>query len=123
MQVVLDLVKSRPEANWVVYFTLGDDDGKGRYYDALDDKQLAYDLTMLTYDMNALPLLRSRRSASPTQRSPTWLQAGEMAGRDRLQGHLRRFQPWQSRAQAQPRVLLVSAVDLAGELVGGPAEC
>lgn len=52
MQTILDLVKPKPEAKWVVFYSLGDGEDKGRYYDAHDIEQMSYDLTMLAYDMN-----------------------------------------------------------------------
>ncbi len=56
MKTILDLVKPKPEANWVVFYSLGDGDEEGRYYDAHDIKQMSYELTMLAYDMNGQPL-------------------------------------------------------------------
>ncbi len=52
MQTILDLVKPRPEAKWVVFCSFGDGPDKGLYYDAHPIEQMSYQLTMLAYDMN-----------------------------------------------------------------------
>jgi len=52
MQTILDLVKPKPEAKWVVFYSLGDGPDGGRYYDAHPIEQMRYHLTMLAYDMN-----------------------------------------------------------------------
>jgi methionine sulfoxide reductase catalytic subunit len=56
MQAILDLVKPRPEARWVVFYSLGDGPNKGIYYDAHPIEQMSYHMTMLAYDMNGEPL-------------------------------------------------------------------
>jgi methionine sulfoxide reductase catalytic subunit len=56
MRTLLDLVKPRPEAKWVVFYSLGDGPDGGRYYDAHPIEQMNYHLTMLAYDMNGEPL-------------------------------------------------------------------
>jgi sulfoxide reductase catalytic subunit YedY len=56
MQSILDLVKPKPEAKWVVFYSLGDGADGGRYYDAHPIDQMRYRLTMLAYDMNGEPL-------------------------------------------------------------------
>jgi DMSO/TMAO reductase YedYZ molybdopterin-dependent catalytic subunit/thiosulfate reductase cytochrome b subunit len=56
MQTILDLVKPRPEARWVVFYSLGDGPDKGTYYDVHPIEQMSYHLTMLAYDMNDEPL-------------------------------------------------------------------
>ncbi|HEX3474670.1 MAG TPA: molybdopterin-dependent oxidoreductase [Kofleriaceae bacterium] len=56
MQTILDLVKPKPEAKWVVFYSLGDGPDKGLYYDAHPIEQMRYHLTMLAYDMNGEPL-------------------------------------------------------------------
>jgi DMSO/TMAO reductase YedYZ molybdopterin-dependent catalytic subunit len=56
MQTILDLVKPRPEAKWVIFYSLGDGADGGRYYDAHPIEQMRYHLTMLAYDMNGAPL-------------------------------------------------------------------
>jgi DMSO/TMAO reductase YedYZ molybdopterin-dependent catalytic subunit len=56
MQTILELVRPRPEAKWVVFYSLGDGPDKGLYYDAHPIEQMQYELTMLAYDMNDAPL-------------------------------------------------------------------
>ncbi len=56
MQTILDLVKPRPAARWVVFYSLGDGPDKGIYYDAHPIEQMSYHLSMLAYDMNGQPL-------------------------------------------------------------------
>jgi DMSO/TMAO reductase YedYZ molybdopterin-dependent catalytic subunit/thiosulfate reductase cytochrome b subunit len=56
MQTILDLVEPKPEAKWVVFYSLGDGPDGGRYYDAHPIEQMRYPLTMLAYDMNDAPL-------------------------------------------------------------------
>jgi thiosulfate reductase cytochrome b subunit len=56
MQTIIDLVKPRPDAKWVVFYSLGDGPDKGIYYDAHPIEQMSYHLTMLAYDMNGEPL-------------------------------------------------------------------
>ncbi|MGI8994284.1 MAG: molybdopterin-dependent oxidoreductase [Nocardioidaceae bacterium] len=56
MQTIVDLVKPRPEAKWVVFYSLGDGPDGGIYYDAHPIEQMSYHLTMLAYDMNDEPL-------------------------------------------------------------------
>jgi DMSO/TMAO reductase YedYZ molybdopterin-dependent catalytic subunit len=34
MQTIMDLVKPKPDAKWVVFYSLGDGPGAGVYYDA-----------------------------------------------------------------------------------------
>jgi thiosulfate reductase cytochrome b subunit len=56
MKTIMDLVRPQPEANWVVFYSLGDGPDKGIYYDAHPIEQMSYHLTMLAYDMNGEPL-------------------------------------------------------------------
>jgi len=56
MQILLDLVKPKSEAKWVVFYSLGDGADGGPYYDAHPIEQMRYHLTMLAYDMNGAPL-------------------------------------------------------------------
>lgn len=56
MQTILDLAQPKPEAKWVVFYSLGDGAEKGIYYDAHPLEQMGYELTMLAYDMNGEPL-------------------------------------------------------------------
>ena len=56
MQTIMDLVKPKPDAKWVVFYSLGDGADAGVYYDAHPIEQMGYHLTMLAYDMNDEPL-------------------------------------------------------------------
>ncbi len=56
MQTIMTLVRPRPEAKWVVFYSLGDGPDGGIYYDAHPIEQMNYQLTMLAYDMNGQPL-------------------------------------------------------------------
>jgi len=56
MQTLMDVVRPRPEAKWVVFYSLGDGPDKGIYYDAHPIEQMSHHLTMLAYDMNGAPL-------------------------------------------------------------------
>src|SRR6185437_1120150 len=56
MRSVMELVRPRPEARWVVFYSLGEGPDEGLYYDAHPIEQMGYHLTMLAYDMNGAPL-------------------------------------------------------------------
>lgn len=56
MATLLELVKPKPEAKWVVFYSLGEGADGGAYYDAHPIEQMRYQLTMLAYDMNDEPL-------------------------------------------------------------------
>jgi sulfoxide reductase catalytic subunit YedY len=56
MDTILELVQPKPEARWVVFYSLGDGPDGGLYYDAHPIEQMRYHLTMLAYDMNDHPL-------------------------------------------------------------------
>jgi thiosulfate reductase cytochrome b subunit len=56
MGTLLDVVKPRPEAHWVIFYSLGDGPDGGLYYDAHPIEQMRFHLTMLAYDMNDEPL-------------------------------------------------------------------
>jgi len=56
MQTIMDLVEPRPDAKWVVFYSLGDGPDGGSYYDAHPIEQMGNHLTMLAYDMNGEPL-------------------------------------------------------------------
>lgn len=56
MTTIVDLVRPRPEARWVVFYSLGDGPDGGLYYDVHPIEQMRYHLTMLAYDMNGEPL-------------------------------------------------------------------
>jgi sulfoxide reductase catalytic subunit YedY len=84
MQTILDLVKPRPEARWVVFYSLGDGPDKGLYYDAHPIGQMRYRLTMLAYDMNDEPLpyghgapLRLRNETQLGFKQVKWIQGIE----------------------------------------------
>ncbi|GAB3266794.1 molybdopterin-dependent oxidoreductase [Arthrobacter pigmenti] len=57
MQTIVDLVKPKPEAKWVIFYSFAEGPDGGIYYDAQPIEQMSYHLTMLAYDMNgeALP--------------------------------------------------------------------
>ncbi len=52
MGTILDLVRPKAEARWVVFYSLGDGPDGGLYYDAHPVEEMRYHLTMLAYDMN-----------------------------------------------------------------------
>ena len=52
MQTIVDLVRPRPEARWVVFYSFAEGPDGGIYYDAHPIEQMGYHLTMLAYDMN-----------------------------------------------------------------------
>jgi len=56
MTTLLELVQPKPEARWVVFYSLGDGPDGGLYYDAHPLEQMRYRLTMLAYEMNGEPL-------------------------------------------------------------------
>ena len=56
MATIIDLVKPRPEAKWVVFYSLGDGPDGGLYYDPHPIRQMRNHLTMLAYEMNDAPL-------------------------------------------------------------------
>jgi DMSO/TMAO reductase YedYZ molybdopterin-dependent catalytic subunit/thiosulfate reductase cytochrome b subunit len=56
MQTIMDLVKPKSDAKWVVFYSLGDGPDGGVYYDAHPIEQMGYHLTMMAYDMNGEPL-------------------------------------------------------------------
>ena len=52
----MDLVEPKPEARWVVFYSLGDGPHRGLYYDPHEIEQTRYHLSMLAYDVNDGPL-------------------------------------------------------------------
>jgi len=56
MSTIVELVRPLPEAQWVVFYSLGDGADKGLYYDAHPIEQMSHQLTMLAYDMNGAAL-------------------------------------------------------------------
>ncbi len=56
MSTILDLVRPRPEAKWVVFYSIADGSDGGIYYDAHPIEQMRGSLAMLAYEMNGEPL-------------------------------------------------------------------
>jgi DMSO/TMAO reductase YedYZ molybdopterin-dependent catalytic subunit len=56
LQTILALVRPKPEAKWVVFYSFADGPEGGIYYDVHAIEQMRYELTMLAYDMNGKPL-------------------------------------------------------------------
>lgn len=52
MQTIVDLVRPRPEARWVIFYSIAEGSDGGIYYDAQPIEQMSSELTMLAYDMN-----------------------------------------------------------------------
>jgi sulfoxide reductase catalytic subunit YedY len=52
MQTILEIVKPKPEAKWVIFYSFAIGPDGGIYYDAQPIEQMHYKLTMLAYDMN-----------------------------------------------------------------------
>ena len=52
MATIMELVKPKPEAKWVVFYSFAEGSDGGTYYDAQPVEQMNYELTMLAYDMN-----------------------------------------------------------------------
>jgi thiosulfate reductase cytochrome b subunit len=52
MSNILDLVKPKPEAKWVIFYSYAPGPDGGLYYDAQPIEQMRYPLTMLAYEMN-----------------------------------------------------------------------
>jgi len=84
MQTIVDLVRPRPEARWVVFSSLGEGSDGGTYYDAHPIEQMGYRLTMLAYDMNDEPLdhghgapLRLRNEVQLGFKQVKWIQGIE----------------------------------------------
>ncbi|MPV35999.1 molybdopterin-dependent oxidoreductase [Georgenia subflava] len=84
MQTIVDLVRPRPAAKWVVFYSLGDGPDGGIYYDAHPIEQMSYQLSMLAYDMNDAPLdyghgapLRLRNEAQLGFKQVKWIKGVE----------------------------------------------
>lgn len=56
MSDLLDIVKPRPEARWVVFYSFADGPVGGRYYDCHRIENMSHELTILAYEMNGEPL-------------------------------------------------------------------
>ena len=85
MKTILDLVKPKPGAKWVVFYSLGDGPDRGLYYDAHPIEQMTAALTMLAYDMNGKPLgyghgapLRLRNELQLGFKQVKWISAIEL---------------------------------------------
>ncbi|MEO5725195.1 MAG: molybdopterin-dependent oxidoreductase [Ilumatobacteraceae bacterium] len=84
MQTIMDLVHPKPEAKWVVFYSLGEGADGGTYYDAHPIEQMGLEMTMLAYDMNNAPLqfghgapLRLRNEIQIGFKQVKWIQAIE----------------------------------------------
>jgi len=56
MATILDVVRPKPEAKWVIFYSFAAGPDGGIYYDAQPIEQMRYALTMLAYDMNGAPV-------------------------------------------------------------------
>ena len=113
MQTIVDLVKPRPEAKWVVFYSLGDGADKGVYYDAHPIEHMTpppHD-ARLRHERRAA-VLRPRRAAAAAQRDRARLQAGQVDQRHRVRRALLGDRRRPRRLQPGPRVLRLPAVDL-----------
>jgi len=84
MKTIVELVRPKREAQWVVFYSLGDGPDGGIYYDAHPIEQMGYHLTMLAYDMNDGPLdyghgapLRLRNEVQLGFKQVKWLKGVE----------------------------------------------
>ncbi|WP_114454838.1 molybdopterin-dependent oxidoreductase [Halopolyspora algeriensis] len=84
MRTIMDVVKPRPEAKWVVFYSFAEGPDRGIYYDAHPIEQMSYHLTMLAYDMNDAALsfghgapLRLRNEVQLGFKLVKWIQAIE----------------------------------------------
>ena len=59
MRLILDLVKPRAEAKWVVFYSFAEGPEGGRYYDCHPIENMSHDQTILAYEMNGEPLNES----------------------------------------------------------------
>ena len=53
---LIQLVRPKPEAHAVVFYSFGDGAEGGRFYDSLSIENAAHPLTLLAYEMNSKPL-------------------------------------------------------------------
>jgi len=84
MQTILGIVKPKPEAKWVIFYSFANGPEGGLYYDAHPIEQMGYHLTMLAYDMNDAPVsfghgapLRLRNEVQLGFKMVKWIQAIE----------------------------------------------
>jgi len=87
MQTILDTVRPRPEAKWVIFYSFGLGPEGGLYYDAQPVEQMSYHLTMLAYDMNDEPVsfghgapLRLRNEIQLGFKMVKWIGCGSAGG-------------------------------------------
>lgn len=88
MSTVLDLVRPKPEARWVVFYSFAEGSEGGLYYDVQDIALMRHQLTMLAYDMNDEPLtfshgapLRLRNEQELGFKMVKWIQGIEFVER------------------------------------------
>lgn len=88
MSTVLDLVRPRPEAEWIVFYSFAEGPEGGLYYDVQDIRLMRHRLTMLAYDMNDEPLtfahgapLRLRNEQELGFKMVKWIQGIEFVER------------------------------------------
>jgi len=79
---ILELVKPRPEAKWVVFYSFGSGIDGGRYYDAHAIEHMRHRLSLLAYEMNGEPLnelhgapLRLRNELELGFKQVKWIQS------------------------------------------------
>ena len=84
MKTLMELVQPRPEAKWVVFYSIAEGSDGGLYYDAHDIHQMQHHLVMLAYDMNDAPLpyghgapLRLRNENQVGFKQVKWIQGVE----------------------------------------------
>jgi len=56
MRHILEQVRPKPEARYVVFYSLADGSDGGRYYDVHEISNMHHALTLLAYEMNGAPL-------------------------------------------------------------------
>jgi DMSO/TMAO reductase YedYZ molybdopterin-dependent catalytic subunit/thiosulfate reductase cytochrome b subunit len=84
MKDILELVKPLPQARFAVFYSYGEGDEAGLYYDAHKIEHMRHDLTILAYEMNGAPLnelhgapLRLRNELELGFKQVKWIQAIE----------------------------------------------
>lgn len=55
---IIKLVRPKPAARWVVFYSFGEGSEGGRYYDSLSFQDARHPYTILAYEMNSAPLSR-----------------------------------------------------------------
>jgi len=88
MSTVLDIVRPKAEAKWVVFYSFAEGAEGGLYYDVQDIQLMRHQLTMLAYDMNGEPLtfshgapLRLRNEQELGFKMVKWVQGIEFVER------------------------------------------